>query len=573
MFSPLPSRTRSRRFGALTLVLCSCLGAVSCQGYAFDLRLPQRAQGQKVVQKVATLVPADILFVIDNSGSMLNQRRELIANMGAFIAQMSQSNNDFHLGIVTTDVECNIPERDCSQTDSHVSPACCRLVESGKLPTCQDVDTDGDGHLDWSNCDGGRLRAPQGQLAYFTRPQGDPNAWTAAVASTIEGLGCNGSGYESGLEAARRAVECALGTPQCPSAAAAERNAGFLRAEADLVVVFVTDEDDCSFRDPNTYLPPADASDAAQQAAHLCNAAECYAYYGAGRDADGDGLQDWADPSLYAQDGGTAPLYCGSSTSRVDRVVNPPYPDATADFLTALVAAKGGDVGRVRAAGIVSAVADGTADLGFRGDACVNLGVSAKSPLGLGVTNACGCWSASVVAQTPGTHDPYCALTDAVTGLATPTPVNQVSNECSSVGTGAAAGPDDLNALAAPQPGCKAMPAGRYVEFLRSLSAQRLAQSYASNTLIDSICNASYAETFYGIVNTVILTNCFSLGTVPAAAADIDVRRNGHSLDAVAVGSMAPGYSWRQGSSQICLEGGLRKALGDQFEIFVLQPS
>jgi hypothetical protein len=330
-------RKRTWKVCSLFACLATCAGLWACQGYAFDLRLPQRVAGKQIDQNVATLIPADILFVIDNSGSMLNQRRELIANMGGFIAQMAQSDNDFHLGIVTTDVECNLPERDCSLPNPNVSQACCSLVQNGNLAACEDVDTDGDGLVDWSNCDGGRLRAPRGQPSFFRRPQGDPNAWIAAVADTISALGCNGSGYESGLEAARRAVACAQNSPDCPSAAAAQRNAGFLRPEADLVVVFVTDEDDCSFLNPNAYLPPSDPNDSAQQAVHLCAPAECYAYYGAHLDEDGDGLQDWADPKYYRLDGNNPPFTCSNASTPIgqpfERKVNPPSPDALDPYL------------------------------------------------------------------------------------------------------------------------------------------------------------------------------------------------------------------------------------------------
>lgn len=553
---------------ATQLVLLWALGAVACQGYPFELRLPQKTTGRQVNQNVATLVPADILFVIDNSGSMLNQRRELIHNMRQFIEQMARSENDFHLGIVTTDIECNIPERNCSGT-LNVSKSCCAMVQNGNLTTCQDEDTDGDGKIDWSNCDAGRLRAPKGQLSYFSRPAEDPNAWIDAVSQTIEDLGCDGSGYESGFEAARRAIACASGSTACQDANVQQRNTGFLREEADLVVIFVTDEDDCSFVDAQTYLAPTDASQSSEQASHLCSPAECYAYYGQELDDDHNGLQNWADPNYYVHDGGNPVFTCGSSLAPVDRVVNPPYPEAVNTYLQALIDAKGGDVRKVRAAGIVSGVADTSQPLAFRSDVCVNLGVLADGTGGLGPTNACGCWSASAVSGQLGSHNPYCAVTEQISGRSTPSPENLVSNECSSVGTGTS----DPTSTNEPQPGCKALPAGRYVQFLENLSTLRTQKGLSSNTLIDSICDTSFSDTLYRIVNTVILSDCFQLGVTPNSIDDISVELNGKTLARVDVASASAGWSWVPSSQMICLEGGLHKNIGDRFAIFVIEPS
>ena len=265
MPTTLRTTMTTRRPGAIVGALLGCALSMvgACQGYPFELRVPQSATGSNIEQLVATLTPTDILFVIDDSGSMLDERTELANNIGTFITQLSETSGDFHVGIVTTDVECNIPERDCTSPTSATSLSCCRLVNAGPLPTCQELDTNGDGEIDWSSCDGGRLRAPKGKSAYWTSPTAAQRAtWAADFSSTILDLGCNGSGLESGLEAARRAVNCSVfgydaSQPnRCPSAAMAQLNAGFVRPDADLVVIFVSDEDDCSFMDPNVYFAP-----------------------------------------------------------------------------------------------------------------------------------------------------------------------------------------------------------------------------------------------------------------------------------------------------------------------------
>ncbi|MCK5691175.1 hypothetical protein KAI87_17960, partial [Myxococcota bacterium] len=64
---------------------------------------------------------------------------------------------------------------------------------------------------------------------------------------------------------------------------------------------------------------------------------------------------------------------------------------------------------------------------------------------------------------------------------------------------------------------------------------------------------------------------CFDLGVVPESQHDLVVRLNGEVIEHVERGGDEPGWSWVAGRSDICLEGGLRKALGDRFEIFVIE--
>lgn len=56
-------------------------------------------------QQVATFAPKkiDILWVIDNSGSMATSQSNLATNFASFIYRFNQYNYDFHMGVVTTD--------------------------------------------------------------------------------------------------------------------------------------------------------------------------------------------------------------------------------------------------------------------------------------------------------------------------------------------------------------------------------------------------------------------------------------------------------------------------------------
>ncbi len=499
-----------RRAGLILLAGWLC----ACQDYVFELRPPRRVQAKMINELVATVVPADILLVVDNSGTMAEEIAELRANVGLFVDELAKGDNDFQLGLITTDVECNIPTKDCVSPAAFTSHSCCNLNPT----VCQDLDTNGDTVIDSSNCDGGRLRqAPSGRRIFRRPAPEERDAWVADFDQILAGLGTAGSSYESGLEAVVRALRCAKNDGCAPTdAAVAALNQGFLRDEADLVLIFVTDEDDCSISDRVAYERPPNDADPLDQAAHLCWPNECYAYY-------------WTDPLAGGH------FNCGPSAN-LPRTAVPPPLTPVSSYLTALAALKGGDVSRIRAAGILGGVADGAQPLGFGAYACVDTV--------LGPSNDCGCLSTSVGVPL------WCELTGLLGQRNTPWPLGG---------------------------GCTGMPGGRYVTFLEELATARVAALARPDTLVDSICRSEYDETLYTIVNSIILTNCFALGESPgnseADAAKINVELNGEPLAQVPVGGDQMGWSWIPGATEICLEGGMKKAIGDRFEIFLLQQS
>ena len=157
----------------------------------------------------------DVLFVVDNSGSMGEEQSSLASNFSAFIAATSQWNTDYQIGVVSTDVGDDNPEA---------------------------------GIFHYENV---RIVTPA------TKDEFKKNVK----------LGTNGSGTEEGLEAAYKALTFPLmaredpiktctadadctapavcievqGQKQCGGP-----NGGFLRDDATLEVVFVSDEEDQS---------------------------------------------------------------------------------------------------------------------------------------------------------------------------------------------------------------------------------------------------------------------------------------------------------------------------------------
>ena len=106
--------------------------------------------------------------------------------------------------------------------------------------------------------------------------------------------------------------------------------------------------------------------------------------------------------------------------------------------------------------------------------------------------------------------------------------------------------------------------------FLETLAEDRVKASARSDTLANSICQAKYDATLFAVVNNIILTSCFDLGETPRSADAIQVVQNGMSLTNVSPGSDQPGWSWVVGENQVCLEGGLKKKIGDEFSIFIV---
>lgn len=128
----------------------------------------------------------DILWVIDNSNSMQVEQSLLSRGFSSFAGSLEESNTNFHLGVITTEFIYTDPGRG-------------QLIGDPAVITRDD---------DYVSLFGERAL-----------------------------VGLNGSGKEKGLEAALHALSTEMATGP---------NRGFLRPEAKLLVVFVSDEDDCS---------------------------------------------------------------------------------------------------------------------------------------------------------------------------------------------------------------------------------------------------------------------------------------------------------------------------------------
>lgn len=150
----------------------------------------------------------DILLVVDNSCSMSPYQRKLSENFSQFISFFIAADVDYHIGVVTTTV-------------SEVEPTggVCNQSAVDEIPA------------------GGHLVNDQ-----VITPETDDAE--SVFAQTVK-VGTCGSGTEMGIESAYLALtdEDAL-----------TANAGFLREDASLSLIFVADEEDYSPLPVNTYI-------------------------------------------------------------------------------------------------------------------------------------------------------------------------------------------------------------------------------------------------------------------------------------------------------------------------------
>ncbi|MBA3503399.1 MAG: hypothetical protein H0T65_23760 [Deltaproteobacteria bacterium] len=151
----------------------------------------------------------DVLFVIDNSGSMGQEQTNLIANFPGFMTVLNNSGLDYRVAVTTTGR---------NYTYNMTTPL-------GSIPQSQ------------NGGDNGAMLKPGAcnmTKRWIDKSDTDPSATFSCVAN----VGVGGPSDEMPLSAMRDAFEerMADGT-----------NMGFRRTDALLAVVFLTDEEDCSY--------------------------------------------------------------------------------------------------------------------------------------------------------------------------------------------------------------------------------------------------------------------------------------------------------------------------------------
>ncbi len=165
-----------------------------------DYELSKRELGDVFYQLDAGAV--DILLVVDNSCSMQPYQQELASNFDNFLTYFIEGDVDYQIGVATTTVVAVDPYGNCTSADIAAIPPVGSLVDD--------------------------------MVVTMDTPNPDQ------VFSDLVNVGVCGAGTEMGLEAALQVLE--------------NPNAGLLREEAYLSVIFVSDEQDVSPLPVNDYI-------------------------------------------------------------------------------------------------------------------------------------------------------------------------------------------------------------------------------------------------------------------------------------------------------------------------------
>ncbi len=209
-------------------------GLSACMQYDFRVVIPESTKEVKKVFAAATPTPVDILFVVDNSGSMADEQENLARNFNTFISELtSGKGNDYRIGIVTTDLDSNDAAHGqveraglVGTTFSTQSPFHLQTFDS--ITRCT-----------WTDIPHGCFRGDD--PAKRVIPSTSPPAEQIETFKSNVRVGSCGSGREQGLEGMKRGLS---------NTSPGLCNEGFLRDGANLVVVIVSDEEDATPNPP-----------------------------------------------------------------------------------------------------------------------------------------------------------------------------------------------------------------------------------------------------------------------------------------------------------------------------------
>lgn len=203
------------------IYLAACLFSVSC-GKLPDYQVLSNTYGFTAAGELNPNV--DILFVVDNSGSMSGNQTILADSMADFIDSFSSKNLKFHIGVVSTDQYCN--------SAVHSSTPSSSTCNSYWAPN---------NYSGFFNDKFSSLLSQYSGERYLT--------WLSSnmVAKFEDNvvLGTGGSGAEMPILSATNTLK----DPKLSG-----WNNGFVRNDAFLAVIMVTDEDETATNDAQTKL-------------------------------------------------------------------------------------------------------------------------------------------------------------------------------------------------------------------------------------------------------------------------------------------------------------------------------
>ena len=210
----VPASARQRWWLAWALVVLAPTAA--CIDRPITRNDPSPDNVEKKTLPISLANELDLLFVVDNSGSMLQEHQSLEARFPELIRALDElgpERPDLHIGVATSDMGTG-----------HVA---------GVAGNCDATGGDG-GHLHGASCPalGGHSFLVDGVGAGGARVTNYTGTLDAAFACMAD-VGTGGCGFEQHLASMKAALSPGV-------------NPGFVRRTANLGVVILADEDDCS---------------------------------------------------------------------------------------------------------------------------------------------------------------------------------------------------------------------------------------------------------------------------------------------------------------------------------------
>jgi hypothetical protein len=193
----------------------------------------------------------DILFVINSTVSMVPVQASLAANFPYFINVLENLPGglpNVHIGVITSDMGAGAFTSSLPGCERPDNGSLVDKVRAATDPVCATA-----------------MLNP-GQHFIISSKDGTENNFTGDMADVfrcIAQVGTTGCGFEQPLEAARAALGDLTGDPthDIPIRPVPPSNAGFLRPDAYLVVIFITNEQECSSAPDSTLFDDTPGSD------------------------------------------------------------------------------------------------------------------------------------------------------------------------------------------------------------------------------------------------------------------------------------------------------------------------
>jgi|JI10StandDraft_1071094.scaffolds.fasta_scaffold46816_2 hypothetical protein len=275
MGKKMASKLQNRAWGTGLIALA---GLTACNGHPVDRLDNVVTAVNREENELPAKTKIDLLFLVDNSGSMCQEQANLTRNFSAFSEFLYGLGDsaDYRIAVISTDMQTEGQKGRFLNTPAPAEPSLnCKDINGQPLvPNTADCPADLPQVIKSGRLDQGGNVVDQADLERKFR--------------CMATLGTNGDGFEKGLEAMRLALSCR--GPNADKFSQCCREDGtydpaciipaetpepeFLRPDALLGVIFITDEPDCS--DP--------AVNPAESRRVICK-------YGSG-DGDGDGVPD-----------------------------------------------------------------------------------------------------------------------------------------------------------------------------------------------------------------------------------------------------------------------------------------